>query len=87
MGHLFYILVVYLFDTKVERNEFREMIFKIFFPFFLSDHIEKKKKKKKMFIRCANIDLELKNPSAYRRTVTVNDDYQKFNMIISRGII
>lgn len=47
MGHLFYILVVYLFDTKVERNEFREMIFKIFFPFFLSDHIEKKKTKKK----------------------------------------
>lgn len=61
MGHLLYILVVYLFDTKVEKripqNNFQDS----FFFFFIRPHIETfQKEKKKKKIRCANIDLELK---------------------------
>lgn len=60
MGHLLYILVVYLFDTKVEKripqNNFQDS----FFFFFLLDHISKRsKKRKKKKIRCANIDLKI----------------------------
>lgn len=87
MGHLLYILVVYLFDTKVEKripqNNFQDS----FFFFFIRPHIEtfQKEKKEKNPLREHRFGIE--DPHQHIM-VTVYDDYQKkFNMIISRGII